>query len=103
MAFEKGHKKLGGRQKGQKNKRTLALEEIFEKADLNIPERIIELLEKEYIPRSDTHPGQGLSDSDKSKVLLELMQYLFPKRKPKDPDGDSEDSGIFIFKKAENE
>jgi hypothetical protein len=69
MARQKGCTKTGGRKKGSLNKKTQELQDILKKADINVPERIIELL-----PTVD--PDKQID------TLLKLMSYLYPKRKP---------------------
>ncbi len=57
-----------GRKKGTPNKKTLILSEILDSLDCDVPTKLIDLL--------------NLLDPDKqADVLLELMSYLFPKRK----------------------
>lgn len=68
MAFNKGHKKKGGRVKGTPNKRTEALEAIFAKYQVNPAEELLKVL-------------PTLDDKLRVEVLLNLMQYLYPKRK----------------------
>ena len=72
MPRQKGTTKTGGRKKGSLNKKTLELSQILKKANINVPEKIIELL-----PTLDTEK--------QVEVLLKLMPYLYPKRKPKEP------------------
>lgn len=57
-----------GRQKGTPNKKTQVLAEILENLSLDVPQKIAELL--------PSMPPEKQAD-----VLLELMTYLFPKRK----------------------
>jgi len=46
MAFEKGHQKIGGRQKGAPNKKTIVkADEILLNLDVNPNQRLIELAE----------------------------------------------------------
>ena len=69
MAFEKGHKKIGGRSKGQINKKT---QDLFDKCE-----------------KLGVDPFEGLlliaRDGEKEETRLaaykEICQYLFPKRK----------------------
>jgi hypothetical protein len=61
-------KKTGGRQKGTPNKSTTELALVIEETGLNVPKRIIELLPE-------------LTPTQEVQALLELMNYLFPKRK----------------------
>lgn len=60
--------KTGGRRKGTPNRRTLLLADILEKAGLDVPVRVSELL-------------PALSPKEQVDVLLKLMEYLYPKRK----------------------
>jgi hypothetical protein len=68
MAKTTGSIKTGGRKKGTPNKRTEALRDLFAKKDFCVPERIIELL-------------PTLEPAKQIDVLVQLMGYLFPKRK----------------------
>lgn len=58
----------GGRKKGTPNKSTQNLQQFLDAKGEFIPEKIISLLPK-------------LEPRDQIKVYLELMQYLYPKRK----------------------
>lgn len=70
-----GHKPAtSGRKKGTPNKRTLLLSETLENLKLDVPARLNELLPK-------------LSNEKQADILLELMSYLYPKRKPLEGDG----------------
>lgn len=57
-----------GRKKGTPNRKTQTLEQFLDQQGIFIPERIITLL-------------PTLESRDQAKVLLELMQYIFPKRR----------------------
>jgi len=69
MARQKGCVKTGGRKKGSLNKKTSDLISVLDKADLNVPERIIELL-------------PTVSPEVQIDILMKLMCFLYPKRKP---------------------
>lgn len=68
--FEPGSPKPAGsgRRKGTPNTRTLHLMEALESIDFNVPERLIRLLPE-------------LAADKQAEILVELMGYLFPKRK----------------------
>ena len=72
--FKPGDKRPegAGRKKGQPNKKTLALVELLEAAAYCPVEKILSILK---------NPKAYLSDSDKVRFNLELMSYLYPKRK----------------------
>lgn len=57
-----------GRKKGTPNKKTLVLSEILDSLDCDVPSKLIEILNQ-------------LEPEKQADVLLELMSYLFPKRK----------------------
>lgn len=67
-----GLPKTGGRQKGTPNKRTEILRDVLEKLDCDVPQRLVTLLPQ-------------LSPDRQADVLLELLQYVFPKRKAEEP------------------
>ncbi len=67
--FEEGHSKTGGRQKGTPNKKTALLHQTFERLSCDVPALIIEAL-------------PDLTPDKRVDVLLALMQYLYPKRRP---------------------
>jgi hypothetical protein len=69
MPFEKGHKKLGGRKKGTKNKNNLM--EKFEECNFDVVAAIIESIacQPEYM-RADT--------------LIKLLEFMYPKKKAMD-------------------
>lgn len=69
MAFKPGHKKLGGRKPGTPNKKSQAVQDILEAAlGKSVPEAVCELLD-------------DLKPKDRVQALLELMSYVYPKRK----------------------
>ena len=69
MAFETGHKKFGGRQKGTTNRLTKELrkdlKEIVFQEIHNLPDYL-----------------QNLPTEKRMEVLLKLLPYVFPKVKP---------------------
>lgn len=69
MAKEIGSLKTGGREKGTPNRKTFLLHEFFESVKFDLPLEIIKLL--------PTLPPEKQAD-----VLMGLMSYLYPKRKP---------------------
>jgi hypothetical protein len=73
MSRPPGIPKTGGRQKGTPNRSTTKLRECFDNAGFDVPEKIIELLPK-------------LEAADQAKVLMDLMAYLYPKRKATEAD-----------------
>lgn len=83
MGAPKGHPRYGGRQKGTPNKDTLNLAQFLEKKNFSPIEEIIKRM-----PR--------LADVEAIKVCLELLQYIYPKRKAlevSDPGGEPLGSG----------
>lgn len=61
-----------GRQKGTPNRRTQRLAEVLEEGGINVPLRLLRILPK-------------LPPEKQADVLLGLMPYLYPKRKPQEP------------------
>lgn len=61
-----------GRQKGAPNKKTQLLAEIFEAFDMCVPEQLIKAINQLEDPK------------DKADVLLKLLEFLYPKRRPVD-------------------
>ena len=71
MAFEKGHKKIGGRQKGTLNKKTIIkADEILLDLNVNPIQRLIELAE----------PNETTIDQ-KINCYKESAKYTYPKFK----------------------
>jgi len=73
MARAKGAPKTGGRKKGTPNKKTpnkktLVLSEIFDNLNFDVIQRLHDLF-------------PYLKEEKQAQVLLELMSYLYPKRK----------------------
>jgi hypothetical protein len=60
-----------GRKKGTPNKKTVVLLEVLELVGLNVPQKLTELL-------------PSLEPEKQADVLLELLSYLYPKRKALD-------------------
>jgi len=71
MAFEKGHEKLGGRQKGTPNKKTLIkADDLLLELDVNPIQRLIELAESDLT-----------SIDQKINCYKTISQYTYPKLK----------------------
>lgn len=68
MPRSPGLPKTGGRKKGTPNRRTDEFHETLERHGVNVPEKLAELL-------------PILSPETQADVLLNLLQYLYPKRK----------------------
>jgi hypothetical protein len=68
MARPSGLPKTGGRKTGTPNRKTAALKSIVDELGLDVPSRLRELL-------------PNLSPEKQADVLLDLMSYLYPKRK----------------------
>lgn len=68
--FQEGHVKPenSGRQKGVPNRKTLILKDALDQLGHDLPTKISEIL-------------PSLSVEKQMEVYLELMQYVFPKRK----------------------
>jgi hypothetical protein len=71
MAKPLGSSKTGGRQKGVPNKKTAFLCESLSSLECDVPTRILELM-------------PSLPPDRQADIWLELLQYLYPKRKPID-------------------
>lgn len=76
-------KKTGGRKKGTPNRKTLILQEVLETLDLDIPMRL-----RDELSNLDDVQKFGYTPDIKFKAInlrvqiyLELMNYLYPKRK----------------------
>ncbi len=69
MAFETGHKKLGGRQKGTPNRLTKELRKDLKEIVFHELQNLPDYL-------------RGLSPEKRMEVLLKLLPYVFPKVKP---------------------
>lgn len=68
MARPIGLSKTGGRKLGTPNKKTLVLQSVTDALNLDVPRRLGELLPE-------------LDPAKQADVLLELMSYIYPKRK----------------------
>lgn len=75
MPFEPGHKRIpgSGRQKGQVSPRTKALEILLLEYNYNPVKELLKLI-------------PTLDERDAAKVHLELMQYIYPKRRDNGPE-----------------
>jgi hypothetical protein len=77
MTKPKGSLKTGGRKKGTPNQKTLVLKSINEALGVDVPQKLAELL-------------PFLEPDKQADVLLELLNYIYPKRKALEhsgPDG----------------
>ena len=73
--FEKGHKKLGGRKKGSKNKNTLLkVDEVLLNANINPIEKLIEIAE-----------SKETSTEQQIRYWIEIAKYCYPRFKSLEP------------------
>ena len=73
--FEKGHKKLGGRKKGSKNKNTLLkVDEVLLNANINPIEKLIEIAE-----------SKETSSEQQIRCWIEIVKYCYPRFKSLEP------------------
>ena len=74
MPFENGHEKLGGRQKGTPNKKTLIkADELLLQLDINPIQKLIELAESDLT-----------SIDQKINCYKEIAKYTYPKHRSQD-------------------
>ena len=74
MAFENGHEKLGGRQKGTPNKKTLIkADDLLLELDVNPIQRLIEIAESDEA-----------TIDHKINCYKEIAKYTYPKLKSQD-------------------
>ena len=74
MAFESGHTKIGGRQKGTPNKKTLIkADDLLLKLDINPIQKLIELAESDEA-----------TIDHKINCYKEIAKYTYPKHKSQD-------------------
>ncbi len=85
MARPLGTPKTGGRKKGTPNKQTLWLQDQLESQSIDVASKIFEIFPM-------------LAPEKQVDVLLNLLPYLYPKRKPIEMDvpSDAEDGIIFV-------
>lgn len=82
MAFEKGHEKLGGRQKGTPNKKTLIkADDLLLELGVNPIQKLIEIAESDLA-----------SVDQKINCYKTIAQYTYPKLKSQEIFVDSESS-----------
>lgn len=91
--FEKGHKKLGGRQKNTPNKRTIEIREYAEQRGVSPAHFCIDLLAGD----TEAIGKDTITFEDKQWAVETLMPYLEAKRKPVDSNGDDSDSLLTAF------
>ena len=92
MSRPKGLKKTGGRRTGTPNKRSLLLSDRLEVLSIDVLATLAATLPQ-------------LKPEARAKVLLELMTYLYPKRKAADmpaPESESNQSKIIRWVMADN-
>jgi len=72
--FKSGHKKMGGRKRGSKNKKTLlAADELLLKLDINPIEKLIHIAESDVA-----------SVEQQIRCWQEIAKYTYPKLKSQD-------------------
>ena len=85
MAKPAGLAKTGGRQKGTPNKRTLGLEAALQNAGIDVVAELAAAL-------------GGMGPDARARVLVDLLSYLYPKRKASeiqtDNSADGEQAGL---------
>lgn len=84
MPFEPGHPHFGGRPKGSLNKKTKLLKEIFDDLGVDVPTRLEETIRE--IDSLLEDPMLSSADrlniyKTKAYIYMDIMQYLYPKRK----------------------
>ena len=94
--FKAGEKRpeRAGRKKGTPNKITSSLIEILEKANYCPAAEILKILQ---------NPKALMSTSDKVRFNLELMSYIYPKRKAIEVKQETSGKIQFVSKDALNE
>lgn len=88
MPFQKGQPKIGGRKKGTPNKKTRLLEIAIQNNKVtpgfNPLDEILKLMKKpEVWVKTDSGSIQlkeGITDMKKVDVLIELLEFVYPKR-----------------------
>lgn len=73
--FQPGQKKTGGRKPGTPNKRTQVLSETLAQLGLDVPRELVRCL------RIKRAGALALTVKERADILLQLMNYLYPKRK----------------------
>lgn len=73
--------KTGGRKKGTPNKRTMMLQDLLDKNDLDPIRGIIESLQDLDGISAFSNSEKITIAKEKASIYLELLQYLYPKRK----------------------
>ena len=69
--FEKGHEKIGGRNKGAKNKKTLlSADKLLLQRDINPIEKLIDIAESD-----------GTAVEQQIRCWQEIIKYTYPKLK----------------------
>jgi hypothetical protein len=96
MGKIKGSIKTGGRKRGTPNKKTLFLHQLLEEKELDPIQGIISALRDldsvvVYAPEDQINLAKS-----KANIYLELMQYLYPKRKAIEIDSDDESEKVQI-------
>ena len=96
--FKTGEKRPenAGRKKGSLNKKTVLLQEILEAASYCPVEEILKIL-------NEKNPKKMLMPSDRVRFNLELMSYIYPKRKAIEVRQESSGKIQFISKDELNE
>lgn len=93
MAFEKGQEKIGGREKGVPNKRTLAIREYAASRGASPAQFLIDVL----VGDGESVGKEIITFDDKKWAVELLMPYLEAKRKPVDSKGDDSESLVSLF------
>ena len=94
MAFQKGHKKLGGKPKGYKDKKTLMVEEIVARVGVDPLEVLLKFAAGDWEGLGYDSPVYHFESADKStsmgyvitpairaQAAKEAAQYIYPKKR----------------------
>jgi len=90
MPFQKGHKKIGGKEKGTENKTTEGIKQAYQMLIENNLDNLTEWLERVAM----TNPAQAIS------IINDLSEYVIPKLARKELTGKD---GKTIIVKIEND
>lgn len=84
MAFEPGHKKTGGRKKGTPNKKSQHLKCQLESLKFDPVMKLVEVI-------------PGLPPDKQATILVQLLLFLYPRRKAVEESENSANNATLIF------
>jgi hypothetical protein len=95
--------KTGGRKKGTPNRKSLELQNKLRKLDFDPTIELVAELRKPLIPEPDNKGVLDCFSKDKAKILMDLHDFIYAKRKSVEEPGENGQGAIDVTPKDESD